>query len=393
MKVLMIAPEPFFQPRGTPFSEYYRIRCLGELGHRVDLVTYPIGEDVEVPGLRIFRTRGVPGIGEVAIGPSWAKLPLDALLFGAAWRRLAAGGYDLIHSHEEAGIMGAFLSRLYRLPHIYDMHSSLPHQLETFGFTRSRLVRAAFDWMETTTVSGADAVIAICPALVRVAKRINPRARVTLIENTAESHAVDAVPPAQREELRRRLGLAGKKVVLYTGTFEAYQGLELLLEAAAILAGRRSDAVLVLVGGQPRQVEQRKLEAEKLGAARICRFTGQVPHTEVPPYLKLADALVSPRSRGENTPLKIYSYLRAGAPIVATDLPTHTQVLGDDVALLAPPEPEPFAAAIERALDEPGLGGRLAANALRLSEARYSYGRYVEKTRRLYEEVRTPAHG
>ena len=55
MKILMIAPEPFFEPRGTPFSEFHRIRALLELGHTVDLVTYPFGKDVSMPGLRVFR--------------------------------------------------------------------------------------------------------------------------------------------------------------------------------------------------------------------------------------------------------------------------------------------------------------------------------------------------
>ena len=54
-RVLMLAPEPFFEPRGTPFSEYHRIRALGELGHQVDLVTYPIGRDVALPNLTIYR--------------------------------------------------------------------------------------------------------------------------------------------------------------------------------------------------------------------------------------------------------------------------------------------------------------------------------------------------
>mgnify|MGYP001609077730 CR=1 FL=1 len=55
MRILMIAPEPFFEPRGTPFSEYHRIRALSDLGHTVDLVTYPFGRDVSLPGLRVFR--------------------------------------------------------------------------------------------------------------------------------------------------------------------------------------------------------------------------------------------------------------------------------------------------------------------------------------------------
>ena len=91
MRILMIAPEPFFQPRGTPFSEYYRTRALTELGHEVDMVTYPIGEDVSIPGLRIFRAPGIPGIRKISIGPSLAKLPLDVMVFFSAVRRLIVG--------------------------------------------------------------------------------------------------------------------------------------------------------------------------------------------------------------------------------------------------------------------------------------------------------------
>ena len=80
MHILMIAPEPFFEPRGTPFSEYHRIRALTSLGHTVDLVTYPFGRDVELPGLRIFRCAKPPFISHVKIGPSWAKVPLNLLL-------------------------------------------------------------------------------------------------------------------------------------------------------------------------------------------------------------------------------------------------------------------------------------------------------------------------
>src|SRR6266436_3096337 len=76
MRILMIAPEPFFEPRGTPFSEFHRIRALTSLGHQVDLVTYPFGEDVTMPGLCVFRSLRPPFVRRVKIGPSFAKLPL-----------------------------------------------------------------------------------------------------------------------------------------------------------------------------------------------------------------------------------------------------------------------------------------------------------------------------
>jgi hypothetical protein len=73
MHILMIAPEPFFEPRGTPFSEFHRIKALIALGHTVDLVTYPFGRDVEMPGLTVIRCLRPPLVKHVRIGPSWAK--------------------------------------------------------------------------------------------------------------------------------------------------------------------------------------------------------------------------------------------------------------------------------------------------------------------------------
>jgi glycosyltransferase involved in cell wall biosynthesis len=265
--------------------------------------------------------------------------------------------------------------------------------MENFRFTRSRMVKAAFRWMEDVVVRSADAVIAICPSLVETVRQIDPGANVELIENTAESHDVEGIEPSEVNELKGRLGLEGKRVVLYIGTFESYQGLDLLLGAMAALAAGKDDAALVLVGGKPEQVEEQQRGAERLGIKSACRFTGQVPHGQVAAYLKLADVLVSPRTAGTNTPLKIFSYLRSGIPIVATDLYTHTQVLNPEVSMLVPPEPEPLAAAITRLLDDPELRASLAAAALRLSEEKYSYSLYVEKTRRVFDRLRKKTVG
>src|SRR5438093_4003686 len=148
----MIAPEPFFEPRGTPFSEFHRIRALTALGHEVDLVTYPFGADVTMAGLRVFRSTRPPFIRSVKVGPSFAKLPLDACLTLTAIRRAIAGRYDAIHSHEEGGLIGAALAAVLRVPHLYDMHSSLPQQLSNFAFSRSRIVRRLFLAMERVII-------------------------------------------------------------------------------------------------------------------------------------------------------------------------------------------------------------------------------------------------
>jgi hypothetical protein len=166
MNILMLAPEPFFEPRGTPISVYFRIQALGELGHGVTLVTYPIGRDVVLRGLKVVRPPNLLGIRRIRIGPSLAKLPLDALLFLQAALEIAGNRYDLVYSHEEAALLGVWLARVWRKPHVYDMHSSLPQQLENFGFTRSPLLVSLFRRMERFVLRNSQSVLVICRDLM-----------------------------------------------------------------------------------------------------------------------------------------------------------------------------------------------------------------------------------
>jgi len=133
--------------------------------------------------------------------------------------------------------------------------------------------------------------------------------------------------------------------------------------------------------------------ARELGAADVVVFTGQQPAREIPSFVQACDVLVSPRIRGTNTPLKIYSYLRSGKPIVATDLLTHTQVLTPDIAALVAPEPEAFAEALAHLLDNPRERAALAARARAVADAKYSRESYVRRTAQAYARLSNGAPG
>ena len=392
MRILMVAPEPFFEPRGTPFSEFHRIRALTALGHQVDLVTYPFGQDVAIPGLCVFRCLRPPFVRRVKIGPSLAKVPLDFSLTLTAIRRMMSGRYDAVHSHEEAGLIGVGLAAWMRVPHLYDMHSSLPQQLTNFAFTSSRIVRRAFEAVERLVIQRSRVTIVICPSLEETVRSIDPRARVVLIENAPGSGDSPATPE-QASALRASLGYSPTTpIVLYTGTFEAYQGLDLLFAAMAHVLTRRPDVRLVLAGGTRAQVQHARDEAKAAGIEGAAQFVGERPASDIPAYLVAANVLVSPRSRGTNTPLKIYQYLRSGTPIVATRLLTHTQVLSDETAFLTGASPEEFARGILSALEEPALAAGIGRRARDLAESKYSYEAYLERTRRACAElVRDPS--
>ena len=384
LAILMVAPQPFFRPRGTPFSVLHRIRALTELGHRVDLVTYPFGDDVSMPRLTIRRSPRVPLVRDVKIGPSIGKLMLDVPLFFSTLSALRTRRYDCLHSHEEAAFFCAPLARRYGLMHVYDMHSSLPQQLSNFESFDFAPIRTAFARAERHVLSSCDGVITICQDLADVALRECAETPHAMIENTGDDAMVfgaafDGEPHAA--------SLAGRRVILYTGTFEPYQGLDLLLEAFALVHPKVAEAHLVLVGGRPLQVEAYKAKAAQLGIGEHTTFVGQVAPTRVPAYIDSAEVIVSPRSSGTNTPLKIYGYLRSDRPIVATNLHTHTQTLSSEVAELVAPTPEGLAGGMIKVLSDSGYARSLAEAARRLSDAEYSDAAYMRKVADFYRRV------
>ena len=184
LKILMIVPEPLFTPRGTPFSIRGRLRALTSLGHHVDVVTYHVGNDISLPNLRIYRTTKIPFLTTVPIGPSGTKVLLDILLFGLAIIHLTCQKYDVIHTHEEAGLMGTILAPFTKTQHLYDMHSSLPQQLFNFQTYHYRPIIKLFEMVERLIIRRADAVITICPELYRHVITIDKDRPCFLIENT-----------------------------------------------------------------------------------------------------------------------------------------------------------------------------------------------------------------
>ncbi len=381
----MIATVPYFRPRGTPLSIYFRLQALRALGHSVDLVCYPIGDRMGVDGVQIFRPRAVPGIRSVGIGPSLRKIVLDALVQGEAKRRLSATRYDLVHSHEEASFFAGRLARRFSVPHLYDMHSLLSEQLRHYGAFGAPPFRALFSHLEQRTITDASAVIVISPALLDAVRRINPaKAQKTiLIENTIDASDLPGAPSRNGAvDVRSRLGLARDRIIaLYTGSLEPYQGIDLLMKSAARAVASFPGLTFVIVGGEPAQVSRLQRLAVHEHVGDHCVFTGTRPIDEIHDFIRAADILLSPRADGANTPSKIYSYMKSGKPIVATDLPTHRQVLHKETSLLTPKDPGAFSDAIVRLARDPELRGELGRRARTFAAERYTFGDFVERTR------------
>lgn len=385
----MLAPQPFFSGRGTPFSVYFRTKALADLGVSVDLLTYGEGDDVDIPGVRLVRIPRIPFCSDVKVGPSFVKLVLDVVLVLWTIGMLLRHRYTFVHAHEESVFWAGLLKRIFGFRLVYDMHSSLPQQLRNFGYTDARFIVRAFERLELSALRRADAVITICPDLERYALSIMPdRERHLLIENSVfgsvrlKARRATRYPFLGAEALKVPVG---KPVLLYAGTFERYQGLDLLLRAFARARPRLGDAVLVLVGGTPSQVEALRAEAQRLNLGERCVIIGRVAPDQVRDLIGRARVLLSPRIDGTNTPLKVYEQLASGIPLVATRIYSHTQVLNEDVCFLVDPTEEGMAEGLVAALTDESARERVVAGARELYAARYSPDAYEVKMRRLLE--------
>lgn len=184
--------------------------------------------------------------------------------------------------------------------------------------------------------------------------------------------------------LRKVLQLQGP-ILMYVGNLERYQGIDLLLESFKLTLASIDNAQLVIVGGTANDIERYEQKAQRLKIGSQVHFIGPRPLQDLKYYLEQADILVSPRIQGRNTPMKLYSYLDSGRPIVATDLPTHSQVLNWHIAWLAEPNPEGVAQGLVRLLDDPQLRQRMAQEAQAFVHQHHTFEVFSQTLTGLYD--------
>lgn len=392
MRMLVVAPQPFFSPRGTPFSVYYRALVMAEQGVNIDLLAYGTGQDVDFPNLRIVRIPRFRMLEPIPVGPSMKKLFLDVFMVLWTVGLLIRHRYKVVHAHEEAVFWCRALKPIFRFRLIYDMHSSLPQQLSNFKFTESGLLIKTFKVLEDSCLRAANAVITICPDLRDYALKagVNPRQHL-LIENSifddVRLKAAQAKDGAAAKPAPAYVFDPAHPTILYAGTFEHYQGIDVVVKAFAKVTVERPAARLLLVGGTEEQVAKIRALVNELRLNDVVTLTGRVSKTEAIRYTQTAQVLLSPRLHGTNTPLKIYEQLASGKPLVATRIWSHTQVLDDKVCYLVDPEPESMAAGIIAALDDLGHKTDRVKAARALYEREYSRPVYETKIRQLLEIV------
>ncbi|MEA2725153.1 MAG: hypothetical protein QOH59_2924 [Gemmatimonadales bacterium] len=363
MKILVLAPHPFFQARGTPLAVRTVLEFLSARGHQIDVLTFHEGEDVEIPNCRIHRTGRLPWVRNIRPGFSTKKVISDVFMFAKCLRMVRKNRYDLIHAVEESAFIAAAMQSLTGVPYVYDMDSSLAEQMVD-AYPSLHFAFPALRRCEALAVRRSLGVLTVCAALEDVAHGHAPDKTVGRVEDTTLLAPGAHSGNGQAAETSLPPGVSSQSLVaMYVGNLEHYQGIGLLIDGFRHTVARVPNAHLVIVGGLDQDIERYRRRAQQLGIVTQVHFLGPRPVASLNGLLQRADVLVSPRLKGLNTPMKIYSYLDSGTAVLATRLRSHTQVLDDRTAYLVAPEPEALGDGLAHLLSDPGLRARLATQA------------------------------
>ncbi len=333
-EILMIAPTSFFSDYGCHVRILEEATILRRLGNRVTICTYHQGQDVE--GLLIKRVPSVPWGGSYRMGSSWHKIAFDGLLSLKALEIGRQRRPDLIHAYlHEGALIGYPLSRLWGIPLVFDFQGSLTGEMIDHGFLRPHgLLHRPLRKLEEVINNLPQAIITSSRhAAALLKKEFGCRCQhIYTVPDCVDVERFNPDNPGGNGSghLEGQTGWPGiplgRKVVIYLGLLAEYQGLDLLLQAAAILLKKRRDFHFLIMG-YPR-VEHYRAMAARLGLGGHVTFTGRISYQEAPHYLALGDLAVAPKLSLTESNGKLLNYMAMALPTVAFDTPVSREYLG-----------------------------------------------------------------
>ena len=384
VRVLTIAPTPFFGDRGCHVRIYEEVRALAARGIESVVVTYSSGRDL--PDVQTVRARAIPGIAAGPLGFSAGRPVLDLAVLLAANREVARFRPDLLHAHLHEGIaIGVVLQLWHRLPLVADLQGSLTSEMVDQGVFADKgvtagLMRGVERWLVRRPTRILTSSSHGVPFLT--AQGVESR-RVTALPDGVD---VSAFSPQPRNlALVEKLGLAGKRVVVFLGVLTDYQGVDLLLDVAELLSGLALDAHL-LVLGYPNEARYRA-EAKARGLDSVMTFSGRVPYGEAARWLCLGDVAVSPKRSLTEANGKLLNYMGCGLPVVASDTPVNRELLGESGLFAPVGDAETFALHIGALLSDRSRASQVGAALRRRAETLFAWPVLAERLESVYREV------
>ena len=381
LKILMLAPTPFFADRGCHVRIFEEARAIAAKGHQVEIVTYHLGRDM--PGVVTHRTPRIPWYGKLEAGPSWHKPYLDILLFFKALAVVKQFKPDLIHAHlHEGAFVGIFLKKLLGVPLLFDCQGSLTGEIVDHGFVgKGSFTSALFGRLEGFINKSADVIItSSSPAADDLLQNWGVSSgKVTAVTDGVNT---DEFSPADGTAIRQELGIpADACVAAFLGVFNRYQGVDLLLDVVKIMKERGSRIHFLLMGFPD---EKYRNLAASMGIEKSITFTGKIDYARAPQYLAAADVAVSPKLSLTEANGKLFNYMACNLPSLVFDTPVNREILGDTGFYAELGNPVDFADKLERLMADGELRKQAGESSRKRAVEEHSWRSRADRLSSIY---------
>ena len=393
----MIAACPFPWPRGTPVRIQRLAQALVEEGHTVDVITYHLGKSSENLPFKVFRIAKVFYYNRVSAGPSISKLfVLNPMLVRSLLKIGKTGDYDIIHAHHIEGVMVARAARVMglNLPIVYDAHTLVGSELLDYGpAIGASIKRFVGSFLDHFFARQADSVIAVTDAIKDefVTHDSQPADRIHVIPNGIEEDFIQRAEEARLEYaacIEKKNIVAGKPapIFMYAGNTAAYQGIDLMLKAFALVEQRIPDAQLKILTHES--------FADYLALSDSLGITDKLSILDVlledlPAMLVQADVLLNPRTRCAGIPQKLLNYMAAGRPVVSFAGSAKIVIDQVDGLVVENGNIHAFSEAMLELVFNTKLGDTIAAAGLKSMQTRYSWNSAAKQTLAVYYDTLT----
>lgn len=333
MKILMIAPTPFFADRGCHVRIFEEIKVLKGLGNDVTVYTYHLGKNLE--NINIKRIKNIKWYKKTSAGPSYKKIYLDYLLLTKILKEVKKKEYDIIHAHlHEGALIGSIVSHFKKIPLVFDYQGSLVKEMKDHGYLKNKLIEKIFKFVENKITKSSQYILTSSTKSKKALDEEGYTNAIPILDgvDTNEFNKRDV------EELKKELGLENQKIVTYLGVLNKYQGIDLLINTIPSVIKEVKDAQFI-IAGYP-NVEHYKKLAEKLGVSKNITFTGRLDYKRAPEFISLGDIAISLKLSKTEANGKLYNYMACNVPTIATDNEINREILQETGIYCNPDEEE-----------------------------------------------------
>lgn len=383
MKILVLAPQPFYQDKRGAISLKNMLESLVAANHDVTAMVYPQGEHITIPGCRILRVQKLFPLKWVQPGYSWTHIFYDNVMRKMSARLMKQEKFDMIHAMEGGMSMARKLSKRFNVPYVYNMAYSLPREVGK-KFIDLPLLKTFLTQREKRAIRKSAGVLVPCKNLEEIARSYGGSVPVQLLSDMTMLSPETVTKKTRKTNLRTPKGVT---TVMHVGNLEAHQGLDLLIEGFSLAYMDKERVQLVVIGGNRANIAKLKSKAKHLGVQDGIRFLGPRPAKELGSYFAQADILISTATNRYVTPGILTTYLDSGCPVLATRHPIHDSVLNDSVALLVDPVDTEIAAGISRLIIDTNLRKELTDNAQQLVKEKYSKTAYRDTLNSFHDTI------